>query len=74
MVGPARGLLAQLDLHDALALADPVALAHVDGLDDAGRLRVYVSDPGNGKLKYWDWNTFEWMWDVMDGMALSLWR
>ncbi len=31
-----RGLLAQLDLHDALALADPVALAHVDALDDAG--------------------------------------
>jgi uncharacterized protein YvpB len=41
------------------------------GYDDGG---VYVSDPGNGKLKYWDWNTFEWMWDAMDGMALSIWR
>ncbi len=41
------------------------------GYDDGG---VYVSDPGNGKLKYWDWNTFEWMWNAMDGMALSIWR
>lgn len=41
------------------------------GYDDKG---VYVSDPGNGKLNHWGWNTFEWMWDVMDGMALSLWR
>jgi uncharacterized protein YvpB len=41
------------------------------GYDDGG---VYVSDPGNGELKYWDWDTFEWMWGVMDGMALSIWR
>ena len=41
------------------------------GYDDGG---VYVSDPGNGKMKYWDWNTFEWMWEAMDGMALSIWR
>jgi uncharacterized protein YvpB len=41
------------------------------GYDNGG---VYVSDPGNGALKYWDWDTFEWMWGVMDGMALSIWR
>jgi hypothetical protein len=41
------------------------------GYDDSG---VYVSDPGNGQLKHWDWNTFEGMWGVMDGMALSIWR
>lgn len=41
------------------------------GYDDAG---VYVSDPGNGQLKHWRWNEFEAMWDVMDGMALSIYR
>lgn len=39
------------------------------GYDDAG---VYVSDPGNGKKTHWNWNAFEDMWDVMDGMALSV--
>ncbi len=39
------------------------------GYDDWG---VYVSDPGNGALDYWDWAAFEGMWGVMDGMALSV--
>jgi uncharacterized protein YvpB len=37
---------------------------------DAGG--VYLSDPGNGGLRYYDWGTFEWMWGVMDGMALGV--
>lgn len=39
------------------------------GYDDGG---VYLSDPGSGGLLYYDWGTFEWMWSVMDGMALSV--
>jgi uncharacterized protein YvpB len=33
---------------------------------------VYVSDPGNGSLTWWDWGSFEGMWGVMDGMALAV--
>lgn len=39
------------------------------GYDDGG---VYLSDPGTGSLRYYDWGTFEWMWSVMDTMALSV--
>lgn len=39
------------------------------GYDDGG---LYLSDPGSGKLRYYDWGTFRWMWDVMDGMALAV--
>lgn len=31
---------------------------------------VYLSDPGNGGTRYYDWGTFNWMWDAMDGMGL----
>jgi uncharacterized protein YvpB len=41
----------------------------VYGYDDGG---VYISDPGNGALSYWDWASFEGMWDVMDGMSLAV--
>ncbi len=41
----------------------------VYGYDAGG---VYISDPGNGSLYWMDWGTFEWMWGVMDGMALSV--
>jgi uncharacterized protein YvpB len=41
----------------------------VYGYDDGG---VYISDPGNGSLYWMDWGTFEWMWGVMDGMALAV--
>jgi len=41
------------------------------GYDDGG---VYLSDPGTGKYKYYDWGTFNWMWGIMDGMALSVSR
>jgi uncharacterized protein YvpB len=39
------------------------------GYDDGG---VYISDPGTGKYKYYSWADFNWMWQVMDGMALSV--
>ncbi|HYI24679.1 MAG TPA: C39 family peptidase [Thermomicrobiales bacterium] len=41
----------------------------VYGYDDGG---VYVSDPGNGSLDWWDWSSFEAMWSVMDGMSLAV--
>ena len=39
------------------------------GYDDAG---VYLSDPGTGTLRFYDWATFNGMWQVMDGMALGI--
>jgi uncharacterized protein YvpB len=39
------------------------------GYDSEG---VYLSDPGTGRFRYYDWGTFRWMWDVMDGMALAV--
>lgn len=39
------------------------------GYDDGG---VYLSDPGTGEYRYYDWGTFDGMWQVMDGMALGI--
>lgn len=39
------------------------------GYDDGG---VYLSDPGTGQYLYYDWGTFNDMWQVMDGMALGI--
>jgi uncharacterized protein YvpB len=39
------------------------------GYDESG---VYLSDPANGSLVYYDWGTFNGMWQVMDGMALGV--
>ncbi|MEJ7839165.1 MAG: C39 family peptidase [Thermomicrobiales bacterium] len=39
------------------------------GYDEGG---VYLSDPGSGRYRYYDWGTFIWMWNVMDGMALAV--
>lgn len=39
----------------------------VYGYDDTG---VYLADPGNGGTRYYDWGTFNSMWDVIDGMGL----
>lgn len=39
------------------------------GYDDSG---IYLTDPGTAILRYYDWSTFESMWRVMDGMALSV--
>jgi uncharacterized protein YvpB len=39
------------------------------GYDEGG---IYLSDPAIGGPKYYDWGTFEWMWGVLDGMALSV--
>ncbi len=39
------------------------------GYDETG---VYLTDPGTAVLRHYDWPTFEAMWAVMDGMALSV--
>ncbi len=39
------------------------------GYDETG---VYLTDPGTAVLRHYDWPTFESMWSVMDGMALSV--
>lgn len=39
------------------------------GYDEGG---LYLSDPGTGRLRYYDWGTFLWMWNVMDGMSLAV--
>lgn len=39
------------------------------GYDSGG---VYLSDPGTGQYRYYDWGTFDSMWQVMDGMALGV--
>lgn len=41
----------------------------VYGYDASG---VFVSDPGNGSLSHYGWNWFLPAWDVMDGMALTV--
>jgi predicted double-glycine peptidase len=39
------------------------------GYDQGG---VYLSDPAHGATVYYDWATFNAMWQVMDGMALGV--
>lgn len=39
------------------------------GYDDAG---VYVSDPGTGTYRFFDWSTFLWMWGAIDGMSMAV--
>jgi uncharacterized protein YvpB len=39
------------------------------GYDQNG---VYLSDPAHGAVVYYDWATFNAMWQVMDGMALGV--
>lgn len=39
------------------------------GYDETG---VYLTDPGTAVLRHYDWTTFIAMWEVMDGMALSV--
>lgn len=39
------------------------------GYDDRA---VYITDPGKAVLKEYDWATFMSLWNVMDGMALSI--
>lgn len=41
----------------------------VYGYDDSG---VYISDPAKGNLSFYDWDTFMWMWNVLDGMSLAV--
>ncbi|MGI8404991.1 MAG: C39 family peptidase [Thermomicrobiales bacterium] len=41
------------------------------GYDNGG---VYASDPGAGKLRYYDWGTFDSIWGIMDNMALAVSR
>ena len=39
------------------------------GYDETG---VYLTDPGTAVYRFYAWNDFMGMWDVMDGMALSV--
>lgn len=39
------------------------------GYDASG---VYLSDPGTGQYRFYDWGTFMGMWNVLDGMALAV--
>lgn len=39
------------------------------GFDDTG---VYLTDPGTAVWQHYDWQSFMDMWNVMDGMALSV--
>lgn len=39
------------------------------GYDDYG---VYVSDPARGDYGFYDWDSFAWMWGVLDGMSLAV--
>lgn len=39
------------------------------GYDDAG---VYISDPAKGAYKFFDWDTFIYMWNVLDGQSLAV--
>jgi uncharacterized protein YvpB len=50
-----------------LAAGQHVVVAY--GYDEGG---VYVSDPALGVNRYYDWGTFMWMWNVLDGMSLAV--
>lgn len=39
------------------------------GYDSDG---IYLSDPGTGTYRFYDWGTFNAMWSVLDGMALAV--
>ncbi len=33
---------------------------------------IYLSDPGSGIYRYYDWASFNSMWNVLDGMAMAV--
>lgn len=33
---------------------------------------IYLSDPGSGTYRFYDWATFNGMWNVLDGMGLAV--
>ncbi len=33
---------------------------------------IYLSDPGSGTYRYYDWASFNSMWSVLDGMAMAV--
>lgn len=33
---------------------------------------IYLSDPGSGIYRYYDWGSFTSMWSVLDGMAMAV--
>lgn len=39
------------------------------GYDSSG---VYLSDPGSGIYRFYEWGYFMWMWGIMDGMGLAV--
>lgn len=50
-----------------LVAGEHVVVAY--GYDAGG---VYVSDPAHGDSRYFSWDTFMWMWNVLDGMSLAV--
>jgi uncharacterized protein YvpB/LysM repeat protein len=58
-------------LHDqdtyTVAAGDHVMVAFAYDQDG-----VYLSDPAHGEYKYYDWDTFVWMWKVLDGMSMAV--
>lgn len=39
------------------------------GYDNDG---IYLSDPGSGTYRFYDWATFNSMWNVLDGMSMAV--
>jgi uncharacterized protein YvpB len=39
------------------------------GYDASG---IYLSDPGSGTYRFYEWGYFMWMWGIMDGMGLAV--
>ncbi len=33
---------------------------------------IYLSDPGSGTYRFYDWASFNSMWNVLDGMAMAV--
>ena len=58
-----------LDDGTTFKLASGYHVAVAYGYDEWG---VYLSDPGLGGYRSFDWSTFMTMWNVMDGMALAV--
>ncbi|MGH2561905.1 MAG: C39 family peptidase [Thermomicrobiales bacterium] len=50
-----------------------VAGMHVMVAYDYDQSNIYLSDPGTGSLTAIPWGDFMYMWNVLDGMSLSVW-
>ncbi|MGH2535051.1 MAG: C39 family peptidase [Thermomicrobiales bacterium] len=50
-----------------------VAGMHVMVAYDYDQNSIYLSDPATGSLVSYSWGDFMYMWNVLDGMSLSVW-